>query len=174
MDLPTYTVTRKPVKYTRIRVLAPDGRVVVSAPRHVSERDIAAFVREKAAWIHKTQTRIVDLPPRLEPGPEAERLRARMREQAPPLVAYWAQRMELEPPTVGYRIMHSRWGTCHTGKRHITLAVSLGGMEEELLEYVVVHELTHLLVNNHGPHFKAIMDAYLPDWRDKRKRLNGR
>ena len=48
MNLPAYTVTRKPVKYTRIRVLAPDGRVSVSAPRYVSEAEIAAFVAQKA------------------------------------------------------------------------------------------------------------------------------
>jgi len=174
MNVPAYTITRKPVKYTRIRVLPPDGRVVVSAPRHVSERDIDAFVRDKADWIAKTQSRVAELPPRLTPGPEAERMRARIRELAPPLVEYWSDRMSLEPPSIGYRIMNTRWGSCNALKRRINLAVSLGGMEEDLLEYVVVHELVHLRVSNHGPQFKAMMDLYLPDWRAKRRRLNGR
>ena len=51
MTLPAYTVTRKPVKYTRIRVSPPDGRVTVTAPRHVSAREIERFVADKAAWI---------------------------------------------------------------------------------------------------------------------------
>ena len=174
MNLPAYTVTRKPVKYTRIKVLPPDGRVVVSAPRHVSEGDIATFVREKSAWIAKTQARVVDLPPRLEAGPEAERMRARLRELAPPLVAYWSERMFEEPPMVRYRLMHTRWGSCNAVKRRINLSVALGGLDEELIEYVVVHELVHLSVSNHGPLFREAMDCYLPGWRAKRKRLNRR
>lgn len=174
MDLPAYTVTRKPVKHTRIRVLAPDGRVEVSAPRHVSDRDIATFVRAKAEWIAKTQARVVDLPPRVEAGPEAERMRARLRELVPPLVEYWAERMFEEPPLVRYRIMHTRWGSCNAITRRINLSVALGGLDEELIEYVVVHELVHLSVSNHGPLFRESMDCYLPDWRAKRRRLNGR
>ena len=44
----------------------------------------------------------------------------------------------------------------------------------ELVEYVVVHELTHLKVHNHGAAFKALMDARLPNWRSLRRRLNAR
>ena len=43
----------------------------------------------------------------------------------------------------------------------------------ECLEYVILHELTHLKVSNHGKDFVAIMDKYMPDWKDKRNLLNG-
>ena len=174
MNLPAYTVTRKPVKYTRIRVLAPDGRVTVSAPRHVSEREIAAFVAQKAEWISKTQERIAARPAPLDPGPVAEELRAELKAKIPGLVDYWADRMGLVAPSWGVRRMTTRWGTCNIQRRHITLALELARRDDELLEYVIVHELAHLYESGHGPAFYAVMDRYLPGWKAKRKELNGR
>ena len=174
MNLPAYTVTRKPVKYTRIRVSPPDGRVTVSAPRHVSEREIAAFVAQKAGWIAKTQQRIAEAPPVIDPGPVAEHLRGELYERIGPLMAYWSERMGLEQPTVSVRRMRSRWGTCNTQRRHVTIALELARRDDELLEYVIVHELTHLYERGHGPAFYAIMDRHLPNWKALRSQLNGR
>jgi predicted metal-dependent hydrolase len=174
MPLPAYTVTRKPVKYTRIRVHAPDGRVTVTAPRYVSEAEIAAFVREKQAWIVKHQERIATAVPAMEREPVPEELRPVLYERIGPLVSYWADRMGLEPPTFSVRKMTSRWGTCNIQRRHVTIALELARRDDELLEYVVVHELTHLIERGHGPAFKAIMSRYLPEWPALRARLNGR
>jgi len=174
MTLPAYTVTRKPVKYTRIRVHAPDGRVTVTAPRHVSEREIAQFVTQKAAWIAKHQARIAAAPPPPEADPVPEHLRPVLYARIGPLMDYWTQRMGLEPPTYAVRRMKTRWGTCNTQRRHVTFALELARRDDELLEYVVVHELAHLFEHNHGPRFKAIMTRYLPNWLELRARLNGR
>jgi len=174
MNLPAYTVTRKPVKYTRIRVSPPDGRVTVSAPRHVSEKEIAAFVAQKAEWIAKTQERIAAAPPIMDPEPVPEHLRAELYERIGPLLAYWADRMGLAQPTVSVRRMRSRWGSCNTQRKHVNLALELARRDDELLEYVIVHELAHLFERGHGPAFYAVMDRYLPNWRALRKQLNGR
>jgi predicted metal-dependent hydrolase len=174
MNLPAYTVTRKPVKYTRIRVSPPDGRVTVSAPRSVSEAEIAAFVAEKAAWIARTQRRITETPRPMDPEPVPEHLRAELRERIGPLMDYWADRMGTAQPTYAVRKMRSRWGTCNVQRRHVTIALELARRDDELLEYVIVHELAHLFEAGHGPAFYAIMDRYLPEWRALRKRLNRR
>lgn len=174
MNLPAYTVTRKPVKYTRIRVHAPDGRVTVTAPRHVSEREIAGFVAKQAAWIAKHQERIAAAPPPPEADPVPEELRPVLYARIGPLVEYWADRMSLKPPTYSVRRMKTRWGTCNTQRRHITIALELARRDDELLEYVIVHELTHLIERGHGAEFKAIMSFYLPEWHKLRARLNGR
>lgn len=174
MNLPAYTVTRKPVKYTRIRVHPPDGRVTVTAPRHVSEREIAAFVADKAAWIAKHQERIATAPPPMGSVPIPEELRPVLYSRIGPLVEYWADRMSLAAPTYSVRRMKTRWGTCNTQRRHITIALELARHDDELLEYVIVHELTHLIERGHGPEFKAIMTHYLPEWHKLRARLNGR
>jgi predicted metal-dependent hydrolase len=174
MNLPAYTVTRKPVKYTRIRVSPPDGRVTVSAPRYVSEAEIAAFVAEKAGWIAKTQQRIIDTPPTMDPEPVPEHLRPVLYERIGPLMEYWADRMGIEPPTYTVRRMRSRWGSCNIQRRRVTIALELARRDDALLEYVIVHELAHLFEANHGPAFYAVMDRYLPEWKTLRKQLNGR
>ena len=174
MNLPAYTVTRKPVKYTRIRVSPPDGRVTVSAPRYVSEAEIAAFVALKAEWIAKTQQRIIETPRPMEAEPVPEHMRAELYERIGPLMAYWADRMKLPQPSFAVRRMRTRWGTCNVQRRHVTVALELARRDDEMLEYVIVHELAHLFEAGHGPAFYAVMDRYLPNWRVLRKQLNRR
>lgn len=177
LEVPAYTLTRKRIRSIRITVKAPDGAVRVSAPPHVSERDIDAFVASKHAWIVKHQQRIAASPlatPPLQAGPEAERLRRQLRRDAPPLIAYWADRMGLDVPHVTYRRMTSRWGSCNKEQRRISLSLELARREPEMLEYVIVHELAHLIEPSHNHRFYAVMDTYLPDWRAKRRILNGR
>ena len=70
--------------------------------------------------------------------------------------------------------MKSLWGSCQWRKRLITLNAELARVPRELVEYVVVHELTHLRVHDHGPQFKALMNARLPQWHPLRRRLNSR
>jgi predicted metal-dependent hydrolase len=72
------------------------------------------------------------------------------------------------------RSMRSRWGSCNSRTGTITLALELARRPGEGLEYVLVHELAHLLVRSHGKRFKSILDRHLPDWRSRRKILNGR
>ncbi len=172
-DVPPYTLTRKRIKNLRLTVKAPHGEVVVSAPRHVPEFAIVAFVAGKAAWIAKHQERIAGQPPRLAPGPEAEALRKELKRLAPPLVAYWSGVMGLAIPEVTVRRMTSRWGTCNTQARRITLNLELAQRDADLLEYVIVHELAHLIERGHNARFYAVMDAHMPDWRLRRRVLNG-
>ena len=70
--------------------------------------------------------------------------------------------------------MKSLWGSCHWRRRRITYNTELALAPRELVEYVVVHELTHLQAHDHGPRFHALMDERLPDWAARRRRLNKR
>lgn len=70
-----------------------------------------------------------------------------------------------------YRAMVSRWGSCNTTTRRITLNTWLTQRAPEQLEYVLVHELTHLLESGHGPRFHAVVSAALPNWREVRAKL---
>jgi len=170
--VPDYAVTRKNVRTLRITVKAPTGEVRVTAPFGVSERAIRAFVASKAAWIAKHQARIARQPAPLEPGPEANRLRRELRRAIPPLLETWAPRVGVPVPDFVIRRMTTRWGTCNVRARRITLNLELARREPELLEYVVVHELAHLLESGHNARFYAVMDRALPDWRLKRRALN--
>ena len=70
------------------------------------------------------------------------------------------------------KYMTTRWGTCNTNTRKIWLNLQLAKKPMECLEYVILHELAHLKVRNHGKDFIAIMDQYMPYWRETRKLLN--
>ena len=70
------------------------------------------------------------------------------------------------------KYMTTRWGTCNTNTRKIWLNLQLAKKPIECLEYVILHELAHLKVKNHGKDFIAILDTYMPYWRDTRKFLN--
>ena len=71
-------------------------------------------------------------------------------------------------PTLSYRAMRSRWGSCHTKKGHITLAKALAKCPVVCIEYVVAHELTHLIHPNHSPAFYAELTKIMPDWKRRR------
>lgn len=74
-------------------------------------------------------------------------------------------------PKLTIRDMKSRWGSC-SAKKKISLNLKLIQVNEELIDYVVLHELCHLKELNHSPAFYALMDRVLPDWRERRQRLN--
>ena len=70
------------------------------------------------------------------------------------------------------KYMTTKWGTCNPISKKIWLNVQLAKKPIECLEYVILHELAHLKVHNHGLEFTAILDKYMPYWRDHRRRLN--
>ena len=68
--------------------------------------------------------------------------------------------------------MKSRWGTCNTKTKKIWLNVRLAEHPVECLEYVILHELAHTVVPNHGSEFKAVLNEFMPEWKQYRKLLN--
>ncbi len=86
------------------------------------------------------------------------------------MVDDWAAKMDLQPQRVTLRPMRRKWGSC-SSRENITLNTALCWLPVELAEYVVVHELAHLKVFNHGKAFQALLTVHLPDWRTREKRL---
>ena len=86
-------------------------------------------------------------------------------------VEYWSERLRTRPRIVRVQRMTRKWGSCSTGGI-ITLADDLADQESGFQDFVIVHELLHLRVRNHGRVFKALMSAHVPDWRkhDLRRR----
>lgn len=89
------------------------------------------------------------------------------------LAPQWEQRTGLFADEWRIRDMKTRWGSCNTVRRRIWLSLGLVEKPVCCLEYVIVHELCHLLVPNHGADFKALMDRFYPDWKKVKKLLNG-
>lgn len=68
--------------------------------------------------------------------------------------------------------MRTKWGSCNTETKKIWLSVRLAQKSPWCIELVVLHELAHTVVPNHGPEFKAILNKYMPDWKERNKILN--
>src|SRR5215472_3218491 len=85
-------------------------------------------------------------------------------------VRNWAARIGVKPPQIHVRQMSTKWASVSTAGR-ITLNLELLELPRELGEFVVVHELVHLLAPNHGKVFKSFMYAYMPDWTERERIL---
>ncbi|MDQ2950726.1 MAG: M48 family metallopeptidase [Chloroflexota bacterium] len=90
------------------------------------------------------------------------------------LVAAWEPVIDVQVSGWTQRRMKTRWGTCSIGPRRICLNTELVKKSRACLEYVVVHEMVHLLRRRHDDRFKAHMDRFMPDWRLRRASLNDR
>lgn len=88
------------------------------------------------------------------------------------LLPKWVEATGLEPSGWQTKHMTTRWGTCNINTRKIWLNLRLAKKPVECLDYVILHEIAHLRVPNHGKEFVAILDRYMPYWREVRKRLN--
>lgn len=98
--------------------------------------------------------------------------RRRIRERLPALLAVWEPRVGVEVAEVRIRRMKTRWGTCNAGARRIWLNLELAKKPASCLEYIVVHEMVHLIERRHNDRFRALMDGIMPRWRACRDELN--
>ena len=103
-----------------------------------------------------------------------EWLRTQLAAQIERYLPKWEAITGLHPSSWQIKDMKTRWGTCNTGTRKIWLNLRLVQKPTVCLEYVILHELTHLRVRDHGAAFKAHMDRFMPAWRDVRRLLNGK
>jgi len=85
-------------------------------------------------------------------------------------VRHWAARIGVKAPQVHLREMRRKWASI-SGVGRLTLNTELVGFPKELGEFVIVHELVHILAPNHGKVFKSFMHAYLPDWEAREHKL---
>jgi hypothetical protein len=98
--------------------------------------------------------------------------RAQVKERVPGLIAEWAPKLGVDVADWGVRSMKTKWGSCNTEARRIWVNLELSKKPPECLEYIVVHEMVHLLERRHTDRFRALMSRHLPGWRLRRDRLN--
>lgn len=90
----------------------------------------------------------------------------------PALITQWENRMQVQSSQWRLKKMKTRWGTCNTQAKRIWLNTELAKYPLECFEYVLVHELVHLLERSHNHRFKAFMTEFLPDWQSRKTTLN--
>lgn len=99
--------------------------------------------------------------------------RKELKDTIPSMIGKWEKIMDLTVSEWGVKQMKTRWGTCNPNARRIWLNLELAKRPLHCLEYIIVHEMAHLIERGHGHKFKAIMDKYYPNWRNVKAELNG-
>jgi predicted metal-dependent hydrolase len=95
-----------------------------------------------------------------------------LRSQVADLIAKWEPIIGVEAAEWGIKKMKTRWGTCNSEARRIWINLELAKKSPACLEYIVVHELVHLIERRHNDQFRDLMDRHLPQWRFHRDELN--
>lgn len=166
-----YEWKRSNRKTTAIQI-TEDGRVIVRSPYSVKKSQIERFLEEKQEWIRKHQERIRET--ELQRPVITEEMRRQGIEKAldciPKRVEYFAGLMGVTYGRITIREQKTRWGSC-SSKGNLNFNWKLVLMPEEILDYVVVHELAHRKEMNHSERFWRIVEEVLPDYRECRKRL---
>lgn len=99
--------------------------------------------------------------------------RRELKAALPALFEKWQPVLGVRADKIVVRRMKTKWGTCIPGTRTVWINQELAKKNPRCLEYIVVHELMHLLERTHNPRFIELMDRHLPDWRARRDELNG-
>lgn len=177
------------VKRINLRV-RPDGSIRVSAPRLTSQCRIDAFLTQYgdkiATAVLRAKQRTLFDPPQISAVEQARRkqeLLAIIREchqnvvlprfASLPLALNEQQKSYIQSPTaIRIRAMKSRWGSCNFSKGTLNFNFFLLDQPLECIEYVVMHEFAHFVYPNHSPTYHALMTALMPDWKERKARLN--
>lgn len=154
--------------------------MVTGESHYVEGRRYRILVEEQDARPGVRVKNSTTLELRVRPGADRDQrervldqwLRTRLREQIPALIAKWEPVLEVTVGDWGIRKMRTRWGSCNVDARRIWLNLELAKKPSECLEYVLVHEMVHLLERHHDDRFKEYMDRFLPRWRIHRDTLN--
>lgn len=99
--------------------------------------------------------------------------RSELKLQIPKYIEKWEPIMNVSVNDWNVRKMRTKWGSCNTQDKKILINLELAKKNPRGLEYIVVHEMVHLLERNHNDKFKAYMDKFLPSWRAIRNEING-
>ncbi len=156
-----------------------DGSVVARAPMHASDRAVKRFVSAHARWIADNRQEMFERRKKLADNPYDipawESLSAADKKIAKQKIMehvdYYANRMEIDYGSISMRNQKSRWGSC-SSKGNLNFNYRLAYLPEELLDYVVVHELAHRRHMDHSAAFWEEVETYYPAYKKCRQMLN--
>jgi hypothetical protein len=98
--------------------------------------------------------------------------RQKLKEKIPSLIKKWEKKMDVLVNEFGVKKMKTKWGTCNREAKRIWLNLGLAKKPTQCLEYIVVHEMVHLLERNHNDRFISLMNEFMPKWKFYRDELN--
>ena len=149
-----------------------DGTLTVLAPVGTPRKTVEEAVSRHAAWIENARNTQADRA-RHHPEPTEEELAELVKKAKaviPEKVAYWAGIMGVTPARVTITAAKTRFGSC-SGKNAVSFSARLMAYPEDAIDYVVVHELSHIRHHDHSKAFWNEVAKYLPDYKDREKLL---
>lgn len=153
-----------------IRV-TPQGKVIIRAPHRMSKKSIEEIVEKHHVWIENRLNKLSSTPSITYTATKEEinNLKEKTKEIVLPLVEKHASLMGVTPTKINFTSAKRVFGSC-TSQKHLNFSFRLCLYPVEAVEYVVVHELAHILQMNHSKKFWAVVENRLPDYK-KRKEL---
>ncbi len=166
-----YRLVRSKRKSLAIEV-KPSLEVVVRAPLFVTDAQIKGFVDSRREWLEKAIERVRERRESCTPltDKEISELKKAAREYIPKRLSEYSAIMNLKPSGVKITSARTRFGSC-SGKNSLCFSYLLMQKPKEAVDYVIVHELAHIKHKNHGKRFYALVEKYMPDYRERNKLL---
>ncbi|MFT7557912.1 MAG: putative metal-dependent hydrolase [Planctomycetota bacterium] len=168
----TYRQSKR-AKNIGIRII-PGGEVIVTTPAGVHPASGERFLREKLSWVRKHIGKMSSFvqvcPPRTRTN--YLKFKEQARELVAERVAFWQSQMDSRfvCNKIYIRDTKTRWGTCST-KRNLGFSYRIVFLSPEVCDYLIVHELCHLVHMNHSEQFWTLVGLYLPEYREQRDEL---
>ena len=157
-----YEIVRSNRKSVAIQI-KDDGRIVVRCPKRMRASEVQKLVESKIQWIEKNLVKSM----KQEVNPFTKREIEELRETASKLinerVPYYATMMGVSYNSISIRAQRSRWGSC-SNRGNLNFNCLLALVPRDVLDYVVIHELCHLIEMNHSKRFWAEVRRVFPDY----------
>ena len=152
--------------------VTPDGEVLVKAPKGTEKKHIEETVIRYSDWIEKAQKKVLGkkIGMKKASAEEEKLLRKKAKELLPEKVNYYSALLGVKPTRLTITGARTRFGSC-SGKNSISFSFYLMRFPEEAVDYVVVHELCHIIHHNHSKEFYKEIEKILPDYKKRKKLL---
>lgn len=145
---------------------------------YLGRRYLLKTIEKKARPVISTSNKYIVIQVRPKTSPKKKRqlldqwYRGQMKQVVEPLIEKWEQRIKVEASAWSIRKMRTKWGSCNTESKRILLNPELVKKPVECIEFVIAHELVHLLERKHNERFLSHMDRLMKNWKTVRGKLN--
>ena len=159
---------KKSSKAKRVSIQIDQNRqVTLTMPALFPEYLAKQFIDQKQAWIEE---KLATIPNNIYTQEHYKQHKEKARRIISARVQDWAQIMGLSYNQLSIRHTNTRWGSC-SSKRNLNFSYKLIFLDSELMDYVIIHELSHLVEMNHSKRFWNIVSTYCPDYSEHRAKL---
>ncbi len=164
------------VEYSKRKTLSmkvcDDYSILVKAPKRTNKKVVEDFIAKNIQWIVETRLKVEERNNKkiYLTEEEVRNLKLKAREIIPKKIEYFSGVMGVKPTAVKINSAKTRWGSC-SGKNSVNFSYRIMLLDEELIDYIVVHELAHITVKDHSSRFYSEVAKFMPDYKSRIKKL---